>query len=78
MDRGEIPGFWYSMFPQPLCPLFFRCNVAEALRKKNIDEKKRKYFKILPNYVAPKGVEYSREGVRKGREREVVSSFYCI
>lgn len=38
----------------------------------NADEEKRKYFKILPNQVAPQGAKYSQEGVKKEREVEKV------
>ncbi|MCJ1304299.1 hypothetical protein MMC08_007111 [Hypocenomyce scalaris] len=34
------------------------------------DEEKKKYFKILPNHVAPQGVKYSKEGLRKEMEME--------
>ena len=36
------------------------------------DEEKKKYFKILPNHVAPQGVKYSKEGLRKEMEMEKV------
>lgn len=36
------------------------------------DEEKKRYFKILPNHVAPQGVKYSQEGLRKERTLEKV------
>ena len=48
------------------------------LRKRYVDEEKQKYFKVLPNHVAPTGVEYSREEVAKRRKREEVSSLYSV
>ncbi len=45
-----------------------------------VDPEKKKYFRILPNHVAPTGAKYSKEGVKRGREQEKVSimSFICL
>lgn len=40
------------------------------------DEDKKKYFKILPNHVAPQGAKYSQEGVKKEREVEKVGCWF--
>lgn len=37
------------------------------------DKEKRKYFKILPQHQAPKGVKYSKEAVKKQQEFAHVS-----
>ena len=36
--------------------------------KEIIDADKKKYFKILPNHVAPPDAKYSKQNVRKERE----------
>lgn len=46
------------------------CSMRDA--NLNADEEKRKYFKILPNHIAPQGAKYSQEGVKKEREVEKV------
>ena len=43
-----------------------------------LDEEKDKYFKVQPNHVAPKGASYSKDGVRKRREKEEVSVFHEV
>lgn len=36
------------------------------------DEAKKKYFKILPNHVAPQGSHYSKDAVRKEAESKLL------
>lgn len=39
------------------------------------DKEKKKYFKILPQHQAPKGVKYSKEAVKKQQGFAHVSLF---
>ncbi|KAI9713365.1 MAG: hypothetical protein M1812_006643 [Candelaria pacifica] len=50
----EIPGYYF----------------ADLMLSVPSDREKKKYFKIIPNHVAPKGAQYSRENVKKSRENE--------
>ncbi|KAI9699341.1 MAG: hypothetical protein M1836_002951 [Candelina mexicana] len=34
------------------------------------DREKKKYFKIIPNHIAPQGVQYSREKIKKSKDNE--------
>lgn len=42
---------------------------------RQVDPEKGKYFKILPNHIAPAGAKYSRRGVMMEREERKVGCF---
>lgn len=72
MDRANIPGFYFGthIHRQRMTTVYSDVGV--------VDPEKGKYFRILPNHVAPAGARYSREGVRRGREGARVSGFCCL
>lgn len=43
-----------------------------------LDREKKKYFKILPNHVALRGTQYTKENVERIKENEKVGSLLFI